>query len=94
MFRSYVSKLTFTLISLLNNFRIYLFRKTVFGTRRSFSPNIPINALELNGPSIIEFSAENQLHEWAIYLSARQILFWRDGLINTKRMDQIYRKCR
>ena len=75
-------------------FQNYPFRKTVFGTRRSFSPNIPINALELNGPSIIEFSSENQLHEWAIYLSARQILFWRDGLINTKRMDQIYRKCR
>ena len=73
---------------------MHFFRKTVFGTRRSFSPNIPINALELNGPSIIEFSSENQLHEWAIYLSARQILFWRDGLINTKRMDQIYRKCR
>ena len=84
----------FTLFSRLDKFRMRLFRKTVFGTRRSFSPNIPINALELNGPSIIEFSAENQLHEWAIYLSARQILFWRDGLINTKRMDQIYRKCR
>lgn len=69
-------------------------KKVVFGTRRTFSPNIPINALDLNGPSIIEFSSENQLHEWAIYVSARQIFFWRDGLINTKRMDQINRKCR
>ena len=67
----------------------------MLGSRRQFYPCQSIQDLGLKQrPALLEFGQENKEHEWALFISDENILFWKDGLIDRKHISQISRKCR
>jgi len=69
-------------------------KKVVLGSRRQFYPCQAILDLGLKQrPALLEFAIENKEHEWALYLSDDNIIFWKDGLIDRKKISQIHKKC-
>lgn len=70
--------------------------KNVIGTRRRFQPCQPLVnfAHNLQGPHILEIAAEEQPHQWVVFVDVETIVVWRDGLVNRVAAPQIAKKCR
>ena len=68
----------------------------MIGTRRRFQPCQPLVnfAHNLQGPQILEIAAEEQPHQWVVFVDVETIVVWRDGLVNRVAAPQIAKKCR